>query len=248
MRLNYVDRGKCQIVFAGDDPEVVYKLPMAPRYLSAVDAARAEAGRAQRTGRWAWTRRVQLRAQLLTNRGAMQRSAAILERLGQTAAGGCGRFFPETRVVALKRAELVVAGREFRYSGFALRQALVTDFFERDTPLDSFDWGELRDVVTGLWRQGVGMASVADTWGQKNWGRDVHGRVRLIDTSHLSEDLEQVQARVAPGATEELERKLVARGAGSPAQVRCYFETLARDLNPERLRALWRSDLDSARG
>ena len=244
MRLNFVDRGKCQIVFAGEDPEVVYKLPMAGRYLSAVDAARDEAGMPMLPGRKTWTRRGLLRFQLVTNRGAMRRSAAILERLNRTAPGGCSRFFPETHVIALDQAELVIGKRSFRYSGFALRQARVADFFARDTPLESFDWDELRDVVTGLGRQGVGLAAVADTWGQKNWGRDVHGRVRLIDTSHLSGDRDQVEARVAPGATDELERKLVARGAGSPDQVRHYFATLARDLNPERLRSLWRRDLE----
>lgn len=247
MRLNFLDRGKCQIVFAGEDPEVVYKLPMAARYLSAVDEAREQAGKPMLPGRKTWTRRNRLRIQLLTNHRAMRRSAAILERLDQTTPGGTGRFFPETRVIALDQAELVVGGERFRYSGFALQQARVADFFEHDTPLGSFDWSELREVVTGLWRQGVGLASVADTWGQKNWGHDAHGRVRLIDTSHLSEDREQVAGRVAPGATAALQRKLIAGGAGSPEHVRSYFETLSCELNPERLRALWRRDLEPAR-
>lgn len=246
MRLNFVDRGKCQIVFTGEAPEVVYKLPMAARYLSAVDEAREKAGKPLLAGRKTWSRRSRLRIQLVVNHRAMRRSATILERLNQTTPGGCRRFFPDTRVVSLDRAELIVGSRSFRYSGFALQQARVSDFFERDTPLASFDWDELRGVVTGLWRQGVGLVSVADTWGQKNWGHDAQGRVRLIDTSHLSEDREKVAGRVAPGATAALQRKMVVEGAGNPEQVRSYFESLARDFNPECLRALWRRDLDSA--
>lgn len=243
MRLTYLDRGKCQIVFAGDDPATVYKLPMALRYLPAVDAVRARTGRLNKRGLTARIRRVRLRMQLVTNPAAMRRSADILARLAHSAPGGSGRFFPETEVAELANAELQVGDRQFRYSGFALRQARVADFFDRKTPLDSFDWSELTGVVTGLWRQGVGMASVADTWGQKNWGRNAQGRVRLIDTSHLSEDCKQVEARIVPGANQDLQDKMIAQGVGSAEPVRAYFDTLARDLNPERLHALWRSDL-----
>ena len=243
MNLHYIDRGKCQIVFAGNEPDTVYKLPMAPRYLPAVDEVRARTRRVAKHGVFGRLQRARLRMQLLRNHRTMRQSADILERLAKTAPGGLEQFFPETEVNQLERARLIVGRRRFGYSGFALRQARVEDFFHRDTPLDSFDWSELVGVVTGLWRQGVGMASVADTWGQKNWGRNACGQVRLIDTSHLTEDISQVEARVVSGANQDLQDKMIEQGVGSKEQVRTYFATLARDLNPERLHALWRSDL-----
>jgi len=218
--LRYVDRGKCPVVFAGNEPDTAYKLPMAPRYPPAVGEVRA---------------RTRLRIQLLRNHRTIRQSADILGRVAKTAPCGLEQFFPETEVNQLERARLIVGRSHFGYSGFALRQARVEDFFHRDTPLDSFDGSELVGVVTGLWCQGVGMASVADTWGRKNWRPNASGQVRLIDTSHLAEDISQVEARVVSRANhdlQDLQDKTIEQGVGSKEQVCTYFATLARDLTP----------------
>ena len=248
MRLHYVDRGGRQIVFRGDSPDFVYKLPMAVRFLRATDEQFvSRGGEPLRTARGRIMRLRRIMA-LLSNRGVFVRCALTLDRLSKSVDGELERFFPHTEIRELGGVDLVIGRHEFSYSGPALWQAWVDDFFDRQTPLDSFDWDELVEIVTGLWRQGVGMASIADTWGQKNWGRDRHGRVRLVDTSHLTNDLAKVEARIVPGATRALQAKLIGCGAGTPECVRAYFAHLERRINPETLHSIWRADVTPAPG
>lgn len=69
----------------------------------------------------------------------------------------------------------------------------------------------------------------------------------MVDTSHLTEDIAKIEARIVPGATNMLQEQTIAREAGTQESVRAYFDHLERRINPETLRRIWWADVDDAK-
>ena len=178
MILEYYKKGNCQAVFRGGEEDYVYKVPLQRR--DDVDSI-------------SFTLNPKVAYSFLKQGRKYQRNirrfamnVQVLQRLEKLAKNGLQEFFPETVIFSVNRNTHIISGKKYGYSGPIIKQELVEEFFDNTVSLRSFDWQNIIDVETELWKYGIGLGATAETWGPKNWGRVKDGSVKLVDTSHLT--------------------------------------------------------------
>lgn len=125
------------------------------------------------------------------------------------------------------------------YSGWAIRQ-MRADVFNNSTGLDTFAWPAITDKQLVLWKLGLGLGAAAETWGPKNWGRTVDGRIGLVDLSHIVTDKHIVRNLLLPTQRERREKALFAsQPSRCQALVPLYIDFVASHLSVAVLERNW---------
>lgn len=94
-------------------------------------------------------------------------------------------IFLETKIIENKTILYRDEGRKQRFQGTVLQQEKSV-FLDNSTDLDSFDWNEIVQLHTGMWRLGVGLYAFSEFWGPRNWCFGADKRMRVGDFSHLT--------------------------------------------------------------
>lgn len=178
------------------------------------------------------------------NRKRFQR---MLSLMGYVTRHGLDDILLPYRVIRRGRALLRVEGRTVSYKGPILVQERAS-FFERPSGFDTFRWADLVEAEHRLWRHGVGFGTFAETVGPKNWALS-GGRLLLADTSSLTRDIRVALHTLRP---DQVERKLRntlrrLRDRGQEAGAGEYFRFVLSEINSEKLREVWRTDLAGRR-
>jgi hypothetical protein len=174
------------------------------------------------------------------NRKRFRRMLSVIEYLSRH---GLDDILLPHRVIRRGRALLRVEGRTISYAGPILVQKRAS-FFERPSGFDTFRWADLVEAEHRLWRRGVGFGTFAETVGPKNWALS-GGRLLLADTGSLTRDVRVALDTLRPDKVERklrnTMRRLVERGQEAGADE--YFRFVLSEINCEKLRDVWRTDL-----
>jgi len=144
-------------------------------------------------------------------------------------------LFPETAIVYG-----VIKG--FKYKGYVIRQRKVDTFFNNKTPLDSFNWDELVDIEYRLWSYGFGLNVSAETYGPKNWG-SVDGKVRLVDTSGITTDINKIKHILNTESFINKRVKQFRLHNKTPQLVDRYIEYIKGKINSKHLDRFWKINI-----
>ena len=165
----------------------------------------------------------------------------IFRMLLQSKSIDIDKCFPPTDILDDVDVSFEWEGRSNRYQGTAYLQRRV-EFFGTATPLDSFNWDAIIEIQQYLWRAGIGLGSVRETWGPKNWGRMKNGEIRLADISSLNQDKNRVSTLLDSPKIQiirwQMEEYQPLRCQG---QIDSYFTYIGKHLNQESLNRLWKA-------
>ncbi|RLB70050.1 MAG: hypothetical protein DRH07_09405 [Deltaproteobacteria bacterium] len=147
--------------------------------------------------------------------------------------------FPQTDILDEVDVIFEWEGRSKRYQGSAYLQQRV-DFFDKYTPLDSFNWDAIIEIQQHLWRAGIGLGSAAETWGPKNWGRTKNGEIRLVDLSSLNQNKNRVSTLLDCTLSQKRRQRMVQfQPLRCQGQIDPYLTYIGNQLNQESLDRLW---------
>lgn len=232
MILRNYKKGNCQAIFWNGKKKFVYKIPLSRKYDNNTNSISLNPKDIYKYFREEW------RYQKNTIR--FNNSIRILDRLEKISKNGLEEFFPETTIISVNRNEHIVGDKKYYYSGNMIKQELIDDFFDNTVSLQSFNWKEILNIEVELWKYGVGIGAPADTWGPKNWGKTNSNAVKLVDTSHLTENFKLVSKMLHPDIIEYRKKKLLSfNTVHSPHDIDQYFEYMSSFLNLENLHNKW---------
>jgi len=163
----------------------------------------------------------------------------IFRMLLQSKTIDVNKCFPPTVILDEVDVMFEWEGRSKSYQGWAYIQQRV-DFFDKYTPLDSFNWDAIIEIQHHLWRAGIGLGSAAETWGPKNWCRAKNGEIRLADLSSLNQNKNRVSTLLdcttAQKQRQKMEQFQPLRCRG---EIDSYLTYIGNQLNQESLDQLW---------
>ena len=229
-------QGNCQAVLINSQKTHVFKVPLTKRY-------------DQNAIPYSWRPRRIYRRYLRMQRYRQnvlrfETVITILKKLEKITDHRLEIFFPSTEIFRVNGMEHIVGESRLRYSGPLIKQEFVENFFGNNVCLDSFDWEDIPRVQIELWKFGVGIGAPADTWGPKNWGLTKSGSVRLVDTSHISEDFDCIMNLVGDDTMWSRRMQLFSQNNVSPPRlIERYFEFIRQHINRDNLVKHWRSNL-----
>ncbi len=152
------------------------------------------------------------------------------------------KCFPPTDILDEVDVVFEWEGRSNRYQGTAYLQRRV-EFFDTSTPLDSFNWDAIIEIQHHLWRAGIGLGSVRETWGPTNWGRTKNGEIRLADISSLNQDKNRVSTLLVSPKIQIIQRRMKRfQPLRCQGQIDSYFTYIGKHLNQESLNRLWEAE------
>ena len=232
MILEYFKKGNCQAVFTGAEKDYVYKVPL--QRSNDVDSISFSFNPKAAYSFLKQGRRYQ------RNISRFAMSVQVLQRLEKMAKNGLMEFFPETIISSVKSNTHIISGKKYDYSGPIIKQEFVEEFFDNTVSLRSFNWQNLVDIEIELWKYGIGLGATAETWGPKNWGRIKGGSVKLVDTSHLTQNFHLVAENIRPEIMKFREKKLLSYDKiHNSIDVEEYFKFMRSYLNINTLRNNW---------
>jgi len=235
LKLEFYKKGSCQLVFKNEgDTEHVYKIPFIRKSFSGNKNCLDAIGESKKSFFWRFKKD-------RLNKKRFSQSFHILSRLSNQGSDD-ERYFAPIDLLDEENVLLNFEGSCLSYSGPLIKQQKVF-FFNNETSLDSFNWEHVAETHMNLWKKGVGLTAPAEAWGPKNWGMTRTKKVRLVDTSHLSEDVYEI----AQYLTDEIKLRRMNRlmdfkKIHNPQNVRAYFDFLSKYLNEDNLRKLWKTD------
>ena len=133
----------------------------------------------------------------------------ILEYLQTSSNKRLETFFPFTEVIKISANIMCANKKRYRHKGKVIKQEFLYEIFGNHTPLNSFNWQDIVEVQTELWKRGVGINAKADTWGPKNWGKTEGNKLKLVDTSHLCCEKKEIKLMLKQEVIEQRRRRLI---------------------------------------
>ena len=229
--LYFLDKGNCQAVMTDQQIQYVYKFALTNKN----DNVTRKEDKLGKEIVMILKRYIKYAA----NIRRFKNSVKIINALENTTNRGLGRFFPDTQIVYIKAKIFSAKGRIYSHTGYAIKQEYVKEIFGNDTPLYSFNWQELVDVQTELWKYGIGINAKADTWGPKNWCRTNNNRIRLVDTSHLCSDKNKIKSMLCHRVLDERRKRLINAGGNTAEIIDEYLNYISKKLTPDKIDRIW---------
>ena len=238
MKLEYLTQGNCQTVLLDKNNKLVYKIPLSKKS----DNLSVSFPVTPRAFHHFLIRQRHYRS----NKIRFAESVKILKYLEKNSKNGLNEFFPCTKVFSIEKLQYDYKGKNKTYTGEIIQQEYVEIFFNNTIPLNSFDWTVIPTIQKELWRYGVGICAPADTWGPKNWGKTFDNCIKLVDTSHLTEQFQLVSQMLDPKIMEFRKAKLLSfEGIHDPILTKEYFEYIGSHLDRKNLYQNWRKYLNN---
>jgi len=167
-------------------------------------------------------------------------SIKILNRLEKLSEKKLDKFFPNSTIILANKFELIIDSKTYYYSGQIIKQEFVNQFFDNTTILKSFDWTQMLNVQLELWKYGIGIGAPAETWGPKNWGKTNSNAIKLVDTSHLTDNFNLVSEMIDTDIMEYRKRKLLSMNTKNNLNdIEEYFKFMKSSLNLKNLNRQW---------
>ena len=96
------------------------------------------------------------------------------------------------------------------------------------------------NVQLELWKYGIGIGAPAETWGPKNWGKTNSNAIKLVDTSHLTDNFNLVSEMIDTDIMEYRKRKLLSMNTkNNLSDIEEYFKFMKSSLNLKNLNCQW---------
>lgn len=167
-------------------------------------------------------------------------SIKILNRLEKLSEKNLDKFFPNSTIILANKFQLIIDSKTYYYSGQIIKQEFVNQFFDNTTILKNFDWAQMLNVQLELWKYGVGIGAPAETWGPKNWGKTNSNAIKLVDTSHLTDNFNLVSEMIDTDIMEYRKRKLLSMNTKNNLNdIEEYFKFMKSSLNLKNLNRQW---------
>lgn len=233
MTIHKFNQGACQAVLTEASQKFVYKVPLTRRY----DEHSVSISFRPR----ALYKSYLMQRRYYENIKRFHHSVKLLKKLCKLSDNNLQRFLPATELLHVEGVEHNIGQKTVLYSGPVIKQEMVENFFGNDICLDSFDWEDLATIQIELWRLGVGIGAPAETWGPKNWGLTRSGKVRLVDTSHITEDFQQIMNLVSSKTFEKRKMQVLRQNkTSSPDLIERYFTFMKQHISPDCLLKNWK--------
>ncbi len=232
MILKYYKKGNCQAVFSDNKNQFVYKVPLSRTFDNRSTSINLNP-------KFIYKYLLE-ESRYRKNLIRFNRSIKILNRLENLSEKKLNQFFPNSTIISAKKFPLIFDSKKYHYSGPIIKQEFVNQFFDNTTMLKSFDWTQMLNVQLELWKYGVGIGAPAETWGPKNWGKTNINAIKLVDTSHLTDNFNLVCEMIDTDTMEYRKRKLLSINKNNNLNdIEEYFKFMKSSLNLKNLNRQW---------
>ena len=148
------------------------------------------------------------------------------------------------KVFSIEKLQYDYKGKNKTYTGEIIQQEYV-EIFNNTIPLNSFDWTVIPTIQKELWNMALGFM-LQQTHGAKKLRKTFDNCIKLVDTSHLTEQFQLVSQMLDPKIMEFRKAKLLSfEGIHDPILTKEYFEYIGSHLDRKNLYQNWRKYLNN---
>ena len=231
MILKYYKKGNCQAVFSDNKNQFVYKVSLSRNFDNNPISISLNP-------KYIYKYLLE-ESRYRKNLIRFNNSIKILNRLEKLSEKKLDKFFPNSTIILANKFQLIIDSKTYYYSGQIIKQEFVNQFFDNTTILKSFDWTQMLNVQLELWKYGIGIGAPAETWGPKNWGK-TNNAIKLVDTSHLTDNFNLVSEMIDTDIMEYRKRKLLSMNTKNNLNdIEEYFKFMKSSLNLKNLNRQW---------
>lgn len=232
MILKYYKKGNCQAVFSDNKNQFVYKVSLSRNFDNNPISISLNP-------KYIYKYLLE-ESRYRKNLIRFNNSIKILNRLEKLSEKKLDKFFPNSTIILANKFQLIIDSKTYYYSGQIIKQEFVNQFFDNTTILKSFDWTQMLNVQLELWKYGIGIGAPAETWGPKNWGKTNSNAIKLVDTSHLTDNFNLVSEMIDTDIMEYRKRKLLSMNTKNNLNdIEEYFKFMKSSLNLKNLNRQW---------